>query len=164
MNNKYRFISKNKKTANSEVKQDFYIKSYGEFRLDFSGHNDAIQNNNIIRDEFSRTVLQPIIKTEIQENLKHHFKELFKKIENENYNIVNIEMNSINKNKLRTFYSYEVDYISKNADNNIKGVIMGKNIFLNDNLEDFIIKINVNFKINKSLNKFKFIKNKNTGD
>lgn len=163
MNNKYKFIKNNAEPVEEiEVSQNIEIKKHGDYDLDFSG-NYGVRNNDIITDGGIRRSYRsgPIVKTEIQQRLKNDFKEILSNISEQGYEIHCFKMNEITKNKLRAFFSYEVDYVPKGAGKEVVGTLMGKKIILDNTLPNFnmtcyvvVKKANV---VGNRLKKLKFI-------
>lgn len=122
---KYKFISKEKsicKLKDKKIEEDISFQECGVIKLKF--------NNN-----------SPVIKTQIQENLKKQLKKLLASFSEERLDVQYFKVNQNTKNKLRIFYSYEIDYVPKDLKENriigkVIGVLMGIKIVLDDRLND----------------------------
>jgi hypothetical protein len=138
MNQKYKFINQEIKDSKNDINKKFVdFEKFNDYSLDFSG-DYGIRNSDIVTDGLRRSYRTgPIIKTEIQKRLKENFKNLFKNINDSGRKIYCVKMNVVTKNKLRAFYSYEVDYVPKNSEKNVIGVLMGVKIILDERLPDF---------------------------
>ena len=133
--NKFDFIGRNPTNKIQTVKTEFStLRQYGEgFTLIFSGNK---QSGNV----FEGRLIQPIIKSDIQEYLKTQIREMIQKISKEEKSILCFKMNKTTQNKLRTFLSYEIDYVPRN--NKIKeivGSLYGIAIVLDEKLKDFVM-------------------------
>jgi hypothetical protein len=194
---KLNFISRSFSSANVPNKDDDFVKEFGQFRLNFSNQyypvQDIISDHNLLdlntgsieiaagsvshlgmhRSERYARVTQfhssgPIDRSAINENLKKQFEELTKSIKEDKNELLYWKMNINTKNKLKTFYSYEVNFIPKNlSDEDLKvgkivGSIHGIKIVLDDTLENFVIVplIRASYSKMLTMNKTKFISQK----
>lgn len=192
---KLNFISRTLKSdPNKPDKDDSFVKEFGQFKLNFSNEyypiQDIISDHDLLNlnnqnsfeelriggdlglqraERYARVhnfrSSGPIDRSAINENLKKQIDELIKKIKHEKAELSYWKMNINTKNKLRTFYSHEVDYIPRQlSEEDLKvgkiiGTICGFKIVLDDTLSNFVIVPLVRATYSKTLtmNKTKFI-------
>lgn len=157
--NKFLFLTKD----HQESQQNFLKKEKEiigfyrdkDYKLNFSsdGHNSSII--------FEGRRIGPIIKSEIQESVKVQINQIKADVGTRG-SLLFVKMNSVTKNKLRTFLSYEVDHIPRNETNKqFCGNMMGIPIIVDESLVDFTV---VTFIKKHFINKFKFIEGEDSNE
>jgi hypothetical protein len=156
MSKKFQFIQGQLiSNKNNDDKSDCVsIDEYNHFKLIFESDGDS----NVVY-EGRRT--QPIVRSEIQESIKIQLKNIIDEIKDNGKELLYFKMNQATKNRLRTFYSYEVSFVPKNLTEQDKkvgkivGTIAGIKIVEDQSIEGMIIIPLI--KTRKEISKRKFL-------
>ena len=144
--NKFDFVINQKIKTNIVLDERSFSKDFlGQIRFNFTSNKE---NNDIIDFNDNRAGLTGrIVKSEIKENVIEQLKLIKERVKSSGEELLYFKMNENTKRKFRMFYSYEVDSIPRNLNNEDKkigkiiGNIMGIKIVRDNSLEDDFIQL-----------------------